>query len=95
MKAIDSRKVAEKTYKCGKKLKLWQTTQGFVKVWEDLSKDNPTMLKVKELIGDDLFNEVFQTIITFYALNLLAYTHNQKEFDKIINDCEVEDGGEA
>lgn len=95
MKAIDSRKVAEKTYKCGKKLKLWQTTQGFVKVWEDLSKDNPTMAQVKEKLGDDLYNELFQTLITFFALNLLANTHNQKEFDKIINDCEVEDGGEA
>ena len=91
MRSIDSNKVAKKTYKCGKKLKLWQTTQAFVQSWDDLSKDNPTMIEVKEKLGDKLYDELFQTLITFFALNLLARTHNQKEFDEIINSCEIED----
>lgn len=90
MRQIDSSKVAQKTYKCGKKLKLWQTTQAFVQSWEELSKDNPTMLEVKEKLGDKMYDELFETIITFYALNLLARTHNQKDFTKIIDEVSVE-----
>ena len=68
MRQIDSSKVAQKTYKCGKKLKLWQTTQAFVQSWEELSKDNPTMLEIKEKLGDKLYDELFETIITFTLL---------------------------
>ena len=94
MKAIDSGKVATKTMGCGKKLKVWQTAELFVKSWQELSKDNPVFVEVKGKLGDDLFDEMFQTTITYYALNLLARTHNQKDFDKIISDCEIE-GDEA
>ena len=53
------------------------------------------MLEIKEKLGEQLFNELFQTIITFYALNLLARTHNNKDFAKILDDVSVEEEGVA
>ena len=91
MRSIDSNKVAKKTYKCGKKLKVSQIAQAFVQIWDDLTKSNPTMIEIKEKLEGKLYDELFQTLITFFALNLLARTHNKKEFDEIINSCEIED----
>lgn len=95
MKAIDSGKVAEKTYKCGKKLKVGQIAQEFNGAWDDLEKDNPTYKEVKEKLGKDLFEELYQTTITYFALRLLARTHNSKELNKILDECEVGESEDA
>ena len=95
MKVIDSNKVAKQTQKCGKKLKVSQVSKVFVESWNDLEKDNPTFKEIKEQLGEQQFNNLFQTTITFFALNLLARTHGKKDFDDILNSCCIETTGDA
>ena len=90
MKQLDSSRVANLTLKCGKKLKVGVVAQQFVQCWNDLAKDHPAILDARKKMGEMLFEEVFQTLITYYSLNLLALTHTTKEFENMFEDCEVE-----
>ena len=95
MKVIDSSKVSSKTEKCGKRLKVKTIVEAYVHTQDKLLVDNDLVKEVKEKLGEELFDQLTNTTITFFALELLARTHNQKEFKQIIKECEVDTNASA
>lgn len=91
MKIIDGEKVAIQTSKCGKRLKVQVIAGLFVETIEVLEKQNSVVKEAKEKCGDELFGALNHTLITFFALQLLAKTHNTKEFEEIFANCQVEE----
>ena len=91
MKVIDGGKVAEKTSKCGKRLKVQVVAGLYAETLKTLEEKNATMKEVKAKLGDELYGAFVQTTITFFALQLLAKTHNSKEFQEIFANCQTED----
>lgn len=95
MKKIDGIKVANETSKCGKRLKVNVVAGLLAEALETLENKNSVVKEVKEKCGEELFNEFEHSIMTFFALNLLAKTHNPKEFKELFENCQVEDNANA
>lgn len=95
MQKIDSEKLANETSTCGKRLKVCVIAGLYADTILTLEKKNPILKEVKEKCGDDLFAQMENTIISFFALNLLAKTHNKKEFEEIFAKVQIEDDDEA
>ena len=91
MKRIDGGKVAVITSKCGRKLKVCEVAGVLVEAIETIGKKNPIVIEAKETLGKKMFEQLTSTIITFYSLNLLAKTHDEKEIREIMKECEIED----
>ena len=91
MTMIDGDKVGNAILKCGKKIKVSQAGGLLVLVLGELAPTSPVMHKVKVKLGEKQFQEMADTIITFYGLNLLARTHDSKEYNRIFKELQVEE----
>ena len=89
-KQIDGVKVAKIIGTCGKKLKINVVSGMLARTLQNL-EENPLVKEVKEKVGEEEYLDLEHTIMTFFALNLLAKTHNTKEFKAIFDECEVEE----
>ena len=95
MNKIDGEKVAIETSNCGKRLKVQVVAGLFVETLGFLEQKNPTIKEVKEKCGDELFGALGHTLVTFFALQLLAKTHNSKEFEEILKRCQANESVDA
>ena len=95
MKKIDGEKVAERTSQCGKRLKVQVVAGLLAETLTNLSTKNGTIIEAKLKCGKNLWDSATQTIMTMFALHLLAKTHNSKEFQKIYDECQFDEKGQA
>lgn len=91
MKMIDGEKVAIEASNCGKRLKVKIIAGLYAEAIGTLEQKNSVIQECKAKCGDDLFAQMQQTVITFFALNLLAKTHSEKEFKEIFEKCQVDE----
>lgn len=89
MKKIDGEKVAKVISKCEKRLKVNVVMGNFADTLENLNARNPVIKEASEKCGNELFGALEHTIITMFALTLLAKTHNSKEMEAIIKECQI------
>lgn len=91
MKPINGDRVAEITSKCGKKLKVREVAGMLAQTIEQVGAKNPVVKQVVDKCGYDLCGALFGTIQTMFALNLLAKTHDSKEFAEIMKQIEIQE----
>lgn len=91
MKKIDSVAVANETSTCKKQLEVCAVAGLLVETFQALEKKNPTVKEVKEKSGEQLYYKFLEAIVTVYALNLLASSHNSKEFNEIFERCQLDE----
>lgn len=91
MAKIDGELVAKEVSKCGKRLQVSVSAGLLAEAMKTLEDKNPIVMATKEKCGDQLYGAFAHTLLTFFALNLLAKTHNTKEFKEIMSKVQVED----
>ena len=89
MNKIDGEKVAKIVSKCDKRLKVNMVMAKFVDTLENINAKNPVVKEASVKCGDELFGALEHTILTMFALTLLAQTHNSKEMEAIMKECQA------